>query len=436
MNYSELLFALPSITDCIFMLLTISHMSGQKFKRTWHIITLLMIPSVIAVYIFTRFFRREAPLSILTYTTPLSLLTLALLLVFYSVFARYVSSGNLKKALFCISVSLLTVFTAAFLTLTVIFRFYIPEISYLLGDLDEYGILRITVSVVLFSIVNVIFADKVRLIIKKAAFTIISVIIIAALILSLTTDIVIDFSVAMIGSMIFVFLFAELAAIYAYLQKQESESIEQRFISEKRRFEENRFNDANAIWENVRRAQHDMKQHLTVISGYLDDGETEECKKYLTSIIPRVENMGNVVKSDNKIIDYLISSKLCSLKDTQVVISGSIGDLSDIEDADLSCLMGNIIDNAVEGVKSALDKRIELLFSRQNSNRIFICKNTVSESVLKNNPQLKTTKYDPKRHGYGTKIVSEIVEKYHGMIDYFEEYDMFGIQIVLPFIKN
>ena len=34
--------------------------------------------------------------------------------------------------------------------------------------------------------------------------------------------------------------------------------------------------------------------------------------------------------------------------------------------------------------------------------------------------------------GYGHKIVEKIVKDHRGMIDYFEEGDMFGVQIILP----
>ena len=35
-------------------------------------------------------------------------------------------------------------------------------------------------------------------------------------------------------------------------------------------------------------------------------------------------------------------------------------------------------------------------------------------------------------HGYGTGIVAEIVQKYSGMVEYFESGGMFGVQIMLP----
>lgn len=216
------------------------------------------------------------------------------------------------------------------------------------------------------------------------------------------------------------------------IQKLQKSRYELKLLEEKMAFEEARHNDASAVWDNVRKVQHDMKQHLTVMSGYLEQGKNEACQTYIQSLLPQVDQMGKLIRSDNTILDYLINSKLCALKNTRVVISGSIGDLSDIRDADLACLMGNILDNAIEAVAQVEEKRIELLFSKQNANRIIICKNTIKESVLENNRELRTTKRSGGSHGWGHQIVEKIVSDYHGMIDYFEEFGMFGVQIILP----
>ena len=90
------------------------------------------------------------------------------------------------------------------------------------------------------------------------------------------------------------------------------------------------------------------------------------------------------------------------------------------------------MDNAIEALSDVSEKRIELLFSVQNDNRVIICKNTIKESVLKNNKELKSTKASGDSHGWGHQIVAKIVADYHGMVDYFEEFGMFGVQIILP----
>ena len=219
------------------------------------------------------------------------------------------------------------------------------------------------------------------------------------------------------------------------MQKYQQSRYELKILQEKIAFEEARHNDAAAIWSNIRKVQHDMKQHITVISGFIEDNKIESCKEYLDKLLPNVGNIGNLISSDNKALDYLINSKLTPLRDTKIVISGSIGDLSDIREFDLICLMGNILDNAIEAlerVKNPNDKRIELLFIKQNSNRIIICKNSIEGSVLKSNKELVTTKKSKDAHGFGTKIIAKIVSDYHGMVDYFEDFNMFGVQVILP----
>ncbi|MBQ7337577.1 MAG: GHKL domain-containing protein, partial [Clostridia bacterium] len=69
---------------------------------------------------------------------------------------------------------------------------------------------------------------------------------------------------------------------------------------------------------------------------------------------------------------------------------------------------------------------------QKNANRMIICKNTIQQSVLKDNKRLLSTKKEPDVHGLGHQIVEATAEKYQGMVDYFEEDDMFGVQVMLP----
>lgn len=216
------------------------------------------------------------------------------------------------------------------------------------------------------------------------------------------------------------------------IQKLLQDKYELRLLEEKIAFENSRLNDARIIWDDIKKIRHDMKQHLTIISGHLENGEIEGCKDYISELLPDIDHMGKLIISDNKVIDYIINTKLGSLDDTQVVISGSIGDLSDIKETDLACLLGNILDNAVDATMQAKEKRIELFFMRQNSNRIIICKNTTNNSVLQGNRELRSTKHDGHSHGYGTKIIKKIASDYNGMVEFFEDIDMFGVQVLLP----
>ena len=224
----------------------------------------------------------------------------------------------------------------------------------------------------------------------------------------------------------------DLIAVFYPLSRARQAAFEKQLWDEIKRFEEDRQSDAEAVWANVRKVRHDIKQHLTVLSCYLQEGKTDECRAYLDELLGKVEKMGNLIQSGNWIIDYLINSKLGNLMETEVVIAGLVGDLSDIADGDLASILGNLLDNAVDGVVDAPQKRIELHFATENSNRILICKNTVKSSVLAANPKLLSTKSGGTHLGLGTRIIRETVAKYNGMTDFFEDHEMFCVQIVLP----
>ncbi len=222
----------------------------------------------------------------------------------------------------------------------------------------------------------------------------------------------------------------------AQLGRLQQREYEHKLLEEKTAFDSARHEETTAVWDNVRRMQHDMKHHFSVINAQLEEGKADESREYLAKLIPEIESMGRIIRSDNKTIDYIINSKLSNLKETQIVISGLIADFSDIEDRDLACLFGNILDNAIEAISNLEEKRIEILFSVENASRMVIFKNTIGKSVLKSNPDLRSTKKEKSSHGYGHKIVEKIVADYRGMIDYFEEGDMFGVQIIFPGISK
>ena len=57
--------------------------------------------------------------------------------------------------------------------------------------------------------------------------------------------------------------------------------------------------------------------------------------------------------------------------------------------------------------------------------------NSINKSVLTENPELKSSKSDSKNHGYGIKIIREIVEKYSDYVDFFEKDNEFTVNIII-----
>ena len=263
--------------------------------------------------------------------------------------------------------------------------------------------------------------------------------IITAIALGALMDIIILCDIPEIDTMILILaLILILLNFILYLMIHQVQSLMQSkynltLMQERMASEKSRIDDATVVWNNIRKVKHDLKNHFTVIQGKLNEEDIQFCKGYLSELYQTVETMGDIIQSGNSVIDYLINSKLSGLEGIQVLVSGYVGNYNDIEDVDLASILGNILDNAIEAQKYVKEeKRIELYFLQKNVNRIILCKNTIASSVLKNNVQLRSTKSSSELHGLGYQIVESKVNKYNGIIDYFEDEDMFGVQIMLP----
>ncbi|MBQ4140836.1 MAG: GHKL domain-containing protein [Clostridia bacterium] len=368
----------------------------------------------------------------------LSAVLLTVVTILYTVAANYGITFRQILASCLFWLSLIAVSSILFITISMITQDFE---SHLMGnDTIVRYIYVILHKVVLFTLLRVILAfvnvdGKLGRLNTILTFTIsmISILGLGATMVIATSDMASTLG-AQIAILIVSFLLVNVILYFmlAQIQRLQRREYELKLLEEKTAFDSARHEETTSVWQNVRRIQHDMKHHLSVINAQLESGSVDESLDYLHKLLPEIESMGRVIRSENKTIDYIINSKLSPLQNTQIVITGLIGDFSDIEDRDLACLFGNILDNAIEAISNLEEKRIEIHFSLENSSRMIIFKNTIGRPVLKYNPELKSTKTDSSSHGYGHKIVERIVKEHKGMIDYFEEGDMFGVQIILP----
>lgn len=421
-----------SLFDSILAVFFITKFNHERFKNNNY-----WLPAILVIFVYTIISDKFLP--------GFNTLSTVLFLTFYVIYALIVSKKQYVRAIlsaFIFEITLALLSSVIYLIISML----INDFTSALQGADNHvrHVYLVVHKVSLFAITKLILhvfkADE-SLDVKNGmlsfSFSLTTIIGLASVMYlsAIVHDNNAQFLVLII-TVAFIFANVLLYILIGQLLKLQHNKYRVKLLEEKLEFERSKYNDATAIWTNIRKVQHDMKQHLTIIKGHLDTGEYDECRIYLQKLIPNDENVGNVIKSENKIIDYMINSKLGNLCDTEIVISGSIGDLSDIDELDLASLLGNILDNAVEAIEKVKEKRIELFFYRQNMNRVIICKNTINGSVLKTNKELKSTKPQGDSHGYGTSIVSKIVDKYNGLIEYYEEFDMFGVQICIPTRAN
>lgn len=189
-------------------------------------------------------------------------------------------------------------------------------------------------------------------------------------------------------------------------------------------------------YDSIRKIKHDTQNHLLTICELISDNDVDSAFEFAKKNIENLELSQTYVKTENKVVNAVINSKLSSAAAMGIQVSClSTNTFDGIDDIDLCNLLGNTLDNAISACRDQPENEIREINVKINREDeiyyTFIVRNTISKSVIKNNPLLKTTKNDKANHGYGTQIVKDISNKYGGRIDYYEEYDMFCCQVNL-----
>lgn len=201
-------------------------------------------------------------------------------------------------------------------------------------------------------------------------------------------------------------------------------------------YQKNYIENANIQYDSIRKIKHDTKNHLLTICQLISDNDVDTAYDFAKQNIDNLELSQTYVKTKNNVVNAIINSKLASASAIGIHVSClSINSFDGIDDIDLCNLLGNTLDNAITACREQPEtakREISVnIYCEDEMYYTFIISNTISTSITKINPTLNTTKTDKNNHGFGTRIVNDIADKYDGRVDYYEEYDTFFCQVNL-----
>ena len=159
-----------------------------------------------------------------------------------------------------------------------------------------------------------------------------------------------------------------------HFENMQSEENRQQYM--KKMFEED---------EQLRRMRHDIKNQLDVVKSLMNDESTsnELAKNYLKQYNDRFMKLERLIDTDNAIVNAVVNSKLVKCSKENIRINTTIQNkLKRIDDIDMSSLIGNLLDNAIEAQeKVTVDKRyIEVNMLNDDDVLYISVKNTILES--------------------------------------------------------
>ena len=192
---------------------------------------------------------------------------------------------------------------------------------------------------------------------------------------------------------------------------------------------------SNSQIETIKLLKHDMKNNILCIDALIEEENYDEAHNICHSLTNKYTSIGTIVNTENYLLNAVLNVEIEKAKSYEIPIKLSIAnDLKMFKNSsDIISLIGNILDNAISYLSKNKVKNNEINFSTgyEGSYSIIKCRNNILDSVLFNNPSLKTDKEDKDNHGKGITIINSIAHKYNGDVIIKERNKEFIITVIL-----
>jgi sensor histidine kinase regulating citrate/malate metabolism len=188
------------------------------------------------------------------------------------------------------------------------------------------------------------------------------------------------------------------------------------------------------LHQNTRKLKHDMRNHLMVMASYINSGDYENAKNYVSEILDKLNAVKSYVETGNPLLNHILNDKLelCRREGIDVKVDIGKAAFEKMKGIDFSAVFSNAVDNAIEASRNEERKEIIISVSEKKGYDVISVKNRISQSILDKNPQLHSTKSDSEKHGFGVTQIKEIVDSYEGMTDFYEEDSFFIVNMFIP----
>lgn len=202
--------------------------------------------------------------------------------------------------------------------------------------------------------------------------------------------------------------------VFQYNAKKDTEILLLQQESEKLKTDTLYYNMLERQNNNLSSYAHDTKNHLATIKALNHDPEID---MYISKMLDRLNEYGSVCHSGNHILDVIVDryAAECALSNIDFRFDIKENNLRNLDYFDIVTILNNLFDNAVEAAKKSDNGYVSIVTNYRNNFSIIVITNSCStQPEFNSSGELKTTKENPKLHGFGIKSVKNALKKYDG----------------------
>ena len=184
---------------------------------------------------------------------------------------------------------------------------------------------------------------------------------------------------------------------------------------------EKHLNEVRSIHKEMRGYKHDFHHHLQTLKGQLEAGEIERALAYIEQLDTQLMQVDTLLKTGNA-------------EAITVTVKANVPDILTISDLELSIVIGNLLDNAIESCRTVTGERfIRIFISMKGTMLYFSMLNTAGPKKKKTGSLFVTHKDGV--HGFGLRRAEAILEEHGGWVKYNSEDGAFTSEFLVPAIE-
>jgi len=185
---------------------------------------------------------------------------------------------------------------------------------------------------------------------------------------------------------------------------------------------------------NMRILKHDLQNHLSVIFGLVKQNKNEECTEYLEEIYSLLSPDRAIAKSGNVVIDSIINFKLYELarNKTKITVNLKIPSEISIPSFDIATIIGNLVDNAIEGTMTINENRFITVSITQSKGMLRLkVQNSFDGVIKRDGKKIFSRKRGFATIGTGMERVLKVIRTYDGLLEYDVHNNIFTVNALI-----
>lgn len=194
--------------------------------------------------------------------------------------------------------------------------------------------------------------------------------------------------------------------------------------------------EVEEMYLKMRGWRHDYHNHIQALQASMALGNYDEVNAYLRSLNDDLTQVDTVIKTGRVMVDAILNGKISIAKKNEIEVNAKakLPDGVPCSDVDMSVIIGNLLDNAIEEcLKLPAENRFIRIYIGQKGSQLYL---SITNAAGKKQSKKEATFPSSKGggHGFGLARVRSLIRKYDGILMSDSEDGGFTSEILIPLV--